>query len=104
MITLSLAEVASAVDGRLVAADPAAQVTGSVEFDSRKVTSGGLFVAFDGEKVDGHDFAAAAVASGAVAVMGTRAVPGVPMIVVADPLTAMGRLAARWWIGCPGSP
>ncbi|WBB91863.1 UDP-N-acetylmuramoyl-tripeptide--D-alanyl-D-alanine ligase [Verrucosispora sp. WMMC514] len=93
MITLSLAEVASAVDGRLVAADPAAQVTGSVEFDSRKVTSGGLFVAFDGEKVDGHDFAAAAVAAGAVAVMGTRAVPGVPMIVVADPLAAMGRLA-----------
>ncbi|GAB3862131.1 UDP-N-acetylmuramoyl-tripeptide--D-alanyl-D-alanine ligase [Micromonospora andamanensis] len=93
MITLSLAEVASAVDGRLVAADPAAPVTGSVEFDSRKVTPGGLFVAFDGEQVDGHDFAAAAVASGAVAVMGTREVPGVPMIVVADPLAAMGRLA-----------
>ncbi|MFF5216316.1 UDP-N-acetylmuramoyl-tripeptide--D-alanyl-D-alanine ligase [Micromonospora sp. NPDC000442] len=93
MITLSLAEVASAVHGRLVAADPAAQVTGSVEFDSRKVTSGGLFVAFDGAKVDGHDFAAAAVASGAVAVMGTREVPGVPMIVVTDPLAAMGRLA-----------
>ncbi|GIJ21403.1 UDP-N-acetylmuramoyl-tripeptide--D-alanyl-D-alanine ligase [Micromonospora lutea] len=93
MITLSLAEVASAVDGRLVAADPAAQVTGSVEFDSRKVTPGGLFVAFDGEKVDGHDFAAAAVASGAVAVLGTREVSGVPMIVVADPLAAMGRLA-----------
>ncbi|WBB54201.1 UDP-N-acetylmuramoyl-tripeptide--D-alanyl-D-alanine ligase [Verrucosispora sp. WMMD573] len=93
MITLSLAEVASAVDGRLVAADLTAQVTGSVEFDSRKVTPGGLFVAFDGEKVDGHDFAAAAVASGAVVVMGTREVPGVPMIVVADPLAAMGRLA-----------
>ncbi|MGC5051912.1 UDP-N-acetylmuramoyl-tripeptide--D-alanyl-D-alanine ligase [Micromonospora sp. DT48] len=93
MITLSLAEVASAVNGRLVAADPAARVTGSVEFDSRKVTPGGLFVAFDGEKVDGHDFAAAAVASGAVAVMGTREVPDVPMIVVADPLVAMGRLA-----------
>ncbi|MBQ1050363.1 UDP-N-acetylmuramoyl-tripeptide--D-alanyl-D-alanine ligase [Micromonospora sp. C51] len=93
MITLSLAEVASAVDGRLVAADPAGQITGSVEFDSRKVTPGGLFVAFDGEKVDGHDFAAAAVASGAVAVLGTREVPEVPMIVVADPLAAMGRLA-----------
>ncbi|NLU77501.1 UDP-N-acetylmuramoyl-tripeptide--D-alanyl-D-alanine ligase [Micromonospora sp. HNM0581] len=93
MITLSLAGVASAVDGRLVAADPAGQVTGSVEFDSRKVTPGGLFVAFDGEQVDGHDFAAAAVSSGAVAVMGTREVPGVPMVVVADALTAMGRLA-----------
>ncbi|RIV38384.1 UDP-N-acetylmuramoyl-tripeptide--D-alanyl-D-alanine ligase [Micromonospora radicis] len=93
MIALSLAEVASAVDGRLVAADPAAQVTGSVEFDSRKVTPGGLFVAFDGEQVDGHDFAAGAVAAGAVAVLGTREVPGVPMVVVADALTAMARLA-----------
>ncbi|MFD6754283.1 UDP-N-acetylmuramoyl-tripeptide--D-alanyl-D-alanine ligase [Micromonospora gifhornensis] len=93
MIALSLAEIASAVDGRLVAADPTAQVTGSVEFDSRKVTSGGLFVAFDGEKVDGHDYAAAAVQAGAVAVLGTREVPGVPMVVVADALTAMARLA-----------
>ncbi|MFF0720907.1 MULTISPECIES: UDP-N-acetylmuramoyl-tripeptide--D-alanyl-D-alanine ligase [unclassified Micromonospora] len=93
MIALSLAEVASAVDGRLVDADPDARITGSVEFDSRKVAAGGLFVAFDGEKVDGHDYAAAAVADGAVAVLGTREVPGVPMIVVADALTAMGRLA-----------
>ncbi|AEB46436.1 MULTISPECIES: UDP-N-acetylmuramoyl-tripeptide--D-alanyl-D-alanine ligase [Micromonospora] len=93
MIALSLAEIASAVDGRLVAADPTAQVTGSVEFDSRKVTSGGLFVAFDGEKVDGHDYAAAAVQAGAAAVLGTREVPGVPMVVVADALTAMARLA-----------
>ncbi|PZG22703.1 UDP-N-acetylmuramoyl-tripeptide--D-alanyl-D-alanine ligase [Micromonospora craterilacus] len=93
MIALSLAEVASAVDGRLVAADPATLVTASVEFDSRKVTPGGLFVAFDGEKVDGHDYAAAAVDTGAVAVLGTREVPGVPMILVADALAAMGRLA-----------
>ncbi|BCJ61169.1 UDP-N-acetylmuramoyl-tripeptide--D-alanyl-D-alanine ligase [Micromonospora endophytica] len=93
MIALSLAEIASAVDGRLLAADPATQVTGSVEFDSRKVTPGGLFVAFDGEKVDGHDYAAGSVEAGAVAVLGTREVPGVPMILVADALTAMGRLA-----------
>ncbi|GIJ77773.1 UDP-N-acetylmuramoyl-tripeptide--D-alanyl-D-alanine ligase [Micromonospora phaseoli] len=93
MIILSLAEVAAVVDGRLVAADPAAQVTAGVEFDSRKVAPGGLFVAFDGEKVDGHDYAAAAVETGAVAVLGTREVPGVPMIIVADPLAAMGRLA-----------
>ncbi|MEV0426744.1 UDP-N-acetylmuramoyl-tripeptide--D-alanyl-D-alanine ligase [Micromonospora sp. NPDC050495] len=93
MIPLSLAEVAGAVDGRLVAADPAARVTGTVEFDSRKVTPGGLFVAFPGEQVDGHDYAAAAVSAGAVAVLGTREVPGVPMVLVADALAAMGRLA-----------
>ncbi|WP_330465982.1 UDP-N-acetylmuramoyl-tripeptide--D-alanyl-D-alanine ligase [Micromonospora zamorensis] len=93
MIALSLAEVAAAVDGRLEAADPAATVTGSVEFDSRKVGPGSLFVAFPGEKVDGHDYAATAIQAGAVAVLGSRAVPGVPMVLVDDALTAMGRLA-----------
>ncbi|MFF3854927.1 UDP-N-acetylmuramoyl-tripeptide--D-alanyl-D-alanine ligase [Micromonospora sp. NPDC002575] len=93
MIPLTLAEVAGAVGGRLVAADPAARVTGPVEFDSRKAGPGALFVAFPGEKVDGHDYAAAAVAAGAVAVLGTREVPGVPMVLVGDALDAMGRLA-----------
>jgi UDP-N-acetylmuramoyl-tripeptide--D-alanyl-D-alanine ligase len=92
MIPLTLAEVADAVGGRLVAADPEAVITGPVEFDSRQVTPGGLFVAFVGEQADGHDFAAAALAAGAVAVLGTRPVAG-PTIVVADPLAAMGELA-----------
>ncbi|NJP35233.1 UDP-N-acetylmuramoyl-tripeptide--D-alanyl-D-alanine ligase [Micromonospora thermarum] len=93
MIPLRLAEVAAAVGGRLVAADPEATVTGTVEFDSRKVGPGGLFVAFPGEKVDGHDYAAGSVEAGAVAVLGTREVPGVPMVLVDDALAAMGRLA-----------
>ena len=98
MIPLSLAEVASTVDGQLSGADPATPVTGPVEFDSRLVAPGGLFVAFPGEKVDGHDYAAAAYAAGAVAVVGTRPVPpvasgGAPMILVNDALTAMAALA-----------
>ncbi|MFC0504502.1 UDP-N-acetylmuramoyl-tripeptide--D-alanyl-D-alanine ligase [Micromonospora costi] len=93
MIPLTLAEVAAAVGGRLVAADPQARVTGPVEFDSRKVTPGGLFVAFPGEKVDGHDYAAGTVEAGAVAVLGTREVSGVPMVLVDDARDAMGRLA-----------
>jgi UDP-N-acetylmuramoyl-tripeptide--D-alanyl-D-alanine ligase len=93
MIPLTLAEVAGATRADLVGADPAAIVTGPVEFDSRKVTAGGLFVAFPGERVDGHDFAAVAIAAGAVAVLGTRPLPGVPMLVVDDALGALGRLA-----------
>ncbi|MGC4895894.1 UDP-N-acetylmuramoyl-tripeptide--D-alanyl-D-alanine ligase [Micromonospora sp. DT31] len=93
MIPLTLAEVAAAVDGRLVGADPGARVTGTVEFDSRKVAPGGLFVAFPGERVDGHDYAVGAVEAGAVAVLGTRELPGVPMVLVGDALDAMGRLA-----------
>jgi UDP-N-acetylmuramoyl-tripeptide--D-alanyl-D-alanine ligase len=93
MIELTLAEIAEATGGTLVAAAPDTRVTGPVEYDSRKVAPGGLFVAFPGEKADGHDFAAAAMASGAAAVMGTRAVEGAPTVLVGDALTAMGRLA-----------
>jgi UDP-N-acetylmuramoyl-tripeptide--D-alanyl-D-alanine ligase len=92
MIALTLAEVAAATGGRLAHADPAARVTGPVEFDSRRVAAGGLFVAFVGQQVDGHDYAAAAVAAGAVAVLATRDT-GQPAVLVDDPLTALARLA-----------
>jgi UDP-N-acetylmuramoyl-tripeptide--D-alanyl-D-alanine ligase len=93
MISMTLAEVASAVGGTLAGADPRALVTGPMEYDSRRDLTGGLFVAFPGANVDGHDFAAKAIAGGAVAVIGTRQVPDVPMILVDDALTAIGRLA-----------
>ncbi|MBV1852462.1 UDP-N-acetylmuramoyl-tripeptide--D-alanyl-D-alanine ligase [Catellatospora tritici] len=93
MIPMTLAEVAAAVDGTLHEADPAARVLGTVEYDSRKLTPGGLFAAFVGEKVDGHEFAPTAMAAGAAAVLGTRPLPGVPMILVDDPLAALTRLA-----------
>ncbi|MEV4755512.1 UDP-N-acetylmuramoyl-tripeptide--D-alanyl-D-alanine ligase [Micromonospora sp. NPDC049559] len=93
MIELTLGELAAVVDGRLVVGDPDTRITGTVEFDSRKVAPGGLFVAFPGEKVDGHDYASGAVAAGAVAVLGTREVAGVPMVLVEDALTALGALA-----------
>ncbi|WP_290061981.1 UDP-N-acetylmuramoyl-tripeptide--D-alanyl-D-alanine ligase [Amycolatopsis solani] len=81
MIVLSLAEIADVVGGRLHRAEPGVRVTGSVEFDTRKLTPGGLFVALPGEKVDGHDFAAQAVEAGAVAVLAAREVDA-PAIVV----------------------
>jgi UDP-N-acetylmuramoyl-tripeptide--D-alanyl-D-alanine ligase len=90
---MTLAEVAAATGGVLAGgADPGTVVTGPVEFDSRAMVPGGLFLALPGERVDGHDFAAAAVAAGAVAVLATRDV-GVPAVVVTDPLPALGRLA-----------
>lgn len=85
MIDLTLAEIADIVGGELsdITADAAAstRVTGTVEFDSRAVTAGGLFLALPGARSDGHDFAAGAVAAGAVAVLAARPV-GVPAIVV----------------------
>lgn len=90
---MTLAEVAAATGGTLAGADPAARVTGAVEYDSRKVGPGGLFVAFAGGTADGHDFAAAAVAAGAAAVLGTRRVDGVPMVLVDEPFAALAALA-----------
>ena len=52
-----------------------------MEFDSRKVGPGGLFLALPGERVDGHDFAAAAVAAGAAAVLAAREVDAPAVIV-----------------------
>lgn len=47
-------------------------VTGSIETDSRRCQPGGLYVARVGESADGHDYAAAAVASGVVALIVER--------------------------------
>lgn len=87
MIDLTIAQIAEIVGGELDGITPEAaavtRVTGTVEFDSRAVTAGGLFLALPGARSDGHDFAAAAVRAGAVAVLAARPV-GVPAIVV-DP-------------------
>ena len=60
MIGLTLAEVAELTGGTLAAGDPGTTVTGAVTLDSRAVGAGDLFVAVAGERVDGHDFLAAA--------------------------------------------
>jgi UDP-N-acetylmuramoyl-tripeptide--D-alanyl-D-alanine ligase len=85
MIELSLVEIAEIVGGQLadIGADDAqrAVVSSTVEFDSRQVRPGGLFLALPGARTDGHDFAPAAVEAGAVGVLAARPV-GVPAVVV----------------------
>src|SRR6185503_15393626 len=94
MIELTLGQVAAVTQGTLHGADPMARVTGSVEFDSRLITPGDLFVAFAGEHTDGHEHAAAAAEAGAVAAVVTRPVP-VPHVLVGDGLAAMAALATE---------
>ena len=91
MIAMTLDRIADVVGGT-VHDDPGVTVTGPAFVDSRVAEIGGLFAAFDGEHVDGHDYAAAALEGGAAAVLGSRPL-GLPMVVVADPLEALGRLA-----------
>ena len=44
-------------------------IISSIEFDSRNVTAGSLFVAVKGYNTDGHDFISAAVTAGASAII-----------------------------------
>lgn len=98
MIPLSAPEVAAATGGRLVGRAAGARVTGPVVVDSRLVEPGALFVALPGERTDGHDHAAAAVAAGASLVLAAREVTGadgepLPAVVVDDVTEALGELA-----------
>ena len=94
MIRLRLADIAEVVGGRLHRADGTEEVTAGVEFDSRQLRPGGLFVAVPGERVDGHDFAAGAVADGAAGVLAAREVEAPAVIAPAAPPGDRSRLMA----------
>ncbi len=74
-----------------------------VVIDSRTAAPGDLYVAIRGERVDGHDYAAQAIANGAVAVMVEpgRAPTDLAAIEVADPRVALGVLAGHHRARCP---
>ncbi|TMR37436.1 UDP-N-acetylmuramoyl-tripeptide--D-alanyl-D-alanine ligase [Actinomadura geliboluensis] len=91
MIPLPLATIAEITGGALHG-PPDVVVSGPVVIDSRAVEPGALFAAFKGERADGHDFAAGALAAGAAAVLAQRPVEG-PCVVAADVQEALGRLA-----------
>jgi UDP-N-acetylmuramoyl-tripeptide--D-alanyl-D-alanine ligase len=98
MITLTLAEIAAAVDGELVSGAADTTVDGSVETDSRLVSAGSVFFALLGEETDGHRFVPAAVDAGAALVVTERAVDlpegaATAQIVVADGYAALAALA-----------
>jgi len=95
MIPLSAEEIG----GVLGAKPPAASING-VSIDSRSTRPGDLFVALRGERFDGHDFVAAALAAGAVAAVVERKAwaergeaAGRPVLQVDDTLTALSALA-----------
>ena len=87
---------------------PGAERRGDVDVlravhDSRRVRAGDLFVALSGTKIDGHRFVAAALGSGAAAVIVERPVelPGQPpMLIVPDAREALA-LASHALAGDP---
>jgi UDP-N-acetylmuramoyl-L-alanyl-D-glutamate--2,6-diaminopimelate ligase len=67
-------------------------------YDSRKVGPGTLFFCVPGEKVDGHEFGAAAVEAGAAALVVERELDlDVAQVVVADARAAMAPMAAAFY-------
>ncbi|GGC70975.1 UDP-N-acetylmuramoyl-tripeptide--D-alanyl-D-alanine ligase [Hoyosella rhizosphaerae] len=97
MIPMTLRDIAEIVGGTLHdVPDDSVVVLGPVEFDSRKVTEGSLFLALPGATVDGHEFADKAVAAGAIAVLAARPV-GVPAIVV--PPSSSAESSESGWAG-----
>lgn len=73
------------------------EITG-VNTDTRTIEAGQLFVALEGERFNGHDFAEKAVAGGAIATLTRHGVitADLPRIEVPDTLAAYQALG-RWW-------
>jgi UDP-N-acetylmuramoyl-tripeptide--D-alanyl-D-alanine ligase len=84
VIPLTLKEISVAINADAVNLDLNLKVTGKVVIDSRKVSQGDLFVAINGEKVDGHDFCNDAIKKGAVAVVSARELVGIPTLLVKE--------------------
>jgi UDP-N-acetylmuramoyl-L-alanyl-D-glutamate--2,6-diaminopimelate ligase len=102
---VTIADVVSTLGG--LASDPSAvgalspneRVT-AVTYDSRRAIAGSVFVALRGLKADGVDFAAQAIARGAVLVVAETPRPetiSTPWIVVTDARLAIALLADRFY-------
>jgi UDP-N-acetylmuramoyl-tripeptide--D-alanyl-D-alanine ligase len=89
---MKLSAIAMWMHGHLLGSD--ASVTG-VQIDSRKIKPGDLFVAFKGERVDGHDYLADAEARGAAGALVERKVKSdLPQVQVENAELALGDLAS----------
>ena len=77
--------------------DAAIEIEG-LAYDSRKVKAGDMYCCVVGYRSDGHEFAAQAIANGAVALMVERPLNlGVPEVVVPSVRAAMGPIATRYY-------
>jgi UDP-N-acetylmuramoyl-tripeptide--D-alanyl-D-alanine ligase len=111
--TLEAAQAEALTGGRW--SGPAAVRLCGATVDSRRVAPGNLFVCIPGARVDGHDFAAPAVAAGAALVIAERPLRDLPagaaVLNVADSALALAAIAGELrrrlpgcvWIGIAGS-
>jgi len=89
-----LHDLLAGLDGVELTGDPNVEVN-AITHDSRRVAPGACFACIPGAVADGHDYAAAAVAAGAVALLVERRLPlPVPQVQVPSVRCALGPVAA----------
>ncbi len=94
---MELREVFATLDTSMVAGDGRA-VVDDLAVDARRVRPGSVFFCVRGFGVDGHDWAAEAVANGAVALVVERHLDlPAPQILVADARAALATVADEYW-------
>ena len=106
------ADEAEALTGGRWSGTPREVTLRGAAIDSRRVSPGCVFACLAGERADGHDFAAAAAASGASLILASHAVRvPVPVLLVKDVAQALRELATAFrarhsdvrWIGVAGA-
>ena len=98
MKAFTISQAAAACQGRMSRADYEDRELGHVVVDSRKVQPGDLFVAYKGEKVDGHDYIAAAFNRGAACCLAERLPEGEEraVLLVPDVQKALEQIALAY--------
>ena len=94
----TISQAAAACGGSVTTVNYEDRELGQIVIDSRKVASGDLFVAYRGEKVDGHDYISAALDKGAACCLAERVPAGEtrPVILVPDVQKALEQIAAAY--------
>jgi UDP-N-acetylmuramoyl-L-alanyl-D-glutamate--2,6-diaminopimelate ligase len=95
----TLEGILSGIEHELVAGSLSTAVN-QIQFDSRKVKAGDVFVATSGTHVDGHDFIGKAIENGAVAVIAERsdvAVGNAALVKIEDTAAALGLMASNFF-------
>ncbi|MEL7565373.1 MAG: UDP-N-acetylmuramoyl-L-alanyl-D-glutamate--2,6-diaminopimelate ligase [Dehalobacterium sp.] len=99
MIILKLSAIAECLNTEIIG-DPNIEISG-INYDSRKVGPGNLFVCIVGTKSDGHDFIQKALEKGASALLTMHQIENLPdsvaQINVPDTREAMAKVSALWY-------
>ena len=98
MTGMTISRAAAVCGGRICGEGDLGAELGSVVIDSRAVSAGDFFVAYKGERVDGHDYISAAFDKGAVCCLAQRVPEGEtrPILLVPDVQAALEQICAEY--------